>query len=140
MKPDRDEKNWARDKRRKSSAEYEYDHMKRGGAIRICPHCRKTCKDCVCADNPCKARPIQATPVLKGKDARTTFLKNMNAAVMTPERLKYLQSAAEASKNAEAAKDLCAQCGKLKNDSTMHHDAPGTNWGAALHWFQVKEK
>jgi hypothetical protein len=36
--------------------------------------------------------------------------------------------------------ELCAQCGKLKNDSTMHHDAPGTNWGAALHWFQVKEK
>jgi hypothetical protein len=38
------------------------------------------------------------------------------------------------------AAGLCAQCGKLKNDSTMHHDAPGTNWGAALHWFQVKER
>jgi uncharacterized UBP type Zn finger protein len=40
----------------------------------------------------------------------------------------------------ESNADLCAQCGKLKHDSTMHHDAPGTNWGAALHWFQGKEK
>jgi hypothetical protein len=35
--------------------------------------------------------------------------------------------------------ELCAACHHVKNDSTMHFDAKGTNWGAALHWFQVKE-
>jgi hypothetical protein len=46
------------------------------------------------------ARPIEPTPVLKGKDAKI-FVERMNAAVMTPERLKYLQSAGAASKKAE---------------------------------------
>jgi hypothetical protein len=36
--------------------------------------------------------------------------------------------------------ELCAACHHVKNDSTMHHDAPGTNWGAALHWFQAQER
>jgi hypothetical protein len=36
--------------------------------------------------------------------------------------------------------ELCAACHHVKNDSTMHFDAKGTNWGAALHWFQGKEK
>jgi hypothetical protein len=47
------------------------------------------------------ARPIEPTPALKGKDARI-FAEKMNAAVMTPERLKYLQSAAASSKRAES--------------------------------------
>ncbi len=47
------------------------------------------------------ARPIQPTPVLKGKDAKM-FAEKMNAAVMTPERLKYLQAAGESSKRAES--------------------------------------
>jgi hypothetical protein len=38
--------------------------------------------------------------VLKGKDAEV-FLKKMNAAVMTDERLEWLRSAAEESKRAE---------------------------------------
>lgn len=46
------------------------------------------------------ARPIEATPMLKGKDAQV-FLEKMNAAVMTPERLKWLQSVAEQSRRAE---------------------------------------
>jgi hypothetical protein len=46
---------------------------------------------------------------LSEREDNIAFLKNMNAAVMTPERLKYLQSAAEASKNAE----LHAEKGKV---------------------------
>jgi hypothetical protein len=46
------------------------------------------------------ARPIQPTPPLRGKDAKI-FSDKMNAAVMTPERLRYLEAAAEASKRAE---------------------------------------
>ena len=38
--------------------------------------------------------------ILTGKDAKK-FLEEMNAAVMTPERLKYLQECAEQSKKAE---------------------------------------
>lgn len=46
------------------------------------------------------ARPIEPTPVLKGKDAKD-FIKRMDAAVMTQERATYLRSAAEESKRAE---------------------------------------
>jgi hypothetical protein len=46
------------------------------------------------------ARPIQPTPPIKGRDAKI-FVEKMNAAVMTPERLTYLQNAAEQSKQAE---------------------------------------
>ena len=46
------------------------------------------------------ARPIEPTPVLKGKDAKD-FIERMDAAVMTRERLTYLRSAAEESKRAE---------------------------------------
>lgn len=34
---------------------------------------------------------------------------------------------------------LCLDCGHLKDDSRFHLDAPGTNWGAALHPFRGKE-
>lgn len=50
------------------------------------------------------ARPIQPTPVLKGKDARV-FLDRMNAAVMTPQRLQWLELAAKESKQAEKTKE-----------------------------------
>jgi hypothetical protein len=30
---------------------------------------------------------------------------------------------------------LCKDCGRSRNDSSMHLEAPGTNWGAALHSF-----
>jgi hypothetical protein len=46
------------------------------------------------------ARPIEPTPVLKGKDAKD-FIERMDAAVMTRERATYLRSAAEESKRAE---------------------------------------
>jgi hypothetical protein len=46
------------------------------------------------------ARPIEPTPVITGKDAKE-FIAKMDAAVMTPERLTYLRSAAEESKRAE---------------------------------------
>ncbi len=46
------------------------------------------------------ARPIEATPVLKGKDAKD-FLREMNSAVMTEERLRWLRSVAEESKQVE---------------------------------------
>jgi hypothetical protein len=46
------------------------------------------------------ARPIEPTPALKGNDAKI-FLRRMNDAVMTPERLEWLKSAAEESKRAE---------------------------------------
>lgn len=46
------------------------------------------------------ARPIEATPVLKGKDAKV-FIKRMNTAVMTPEHLRWLETAAAESKLAE---------------------------------------
>jgi hypothetical protein len=32
---------------------------------------------------------------------------------------------------------VCADCHHPKDDSRFHHDAPGTNWGAALHWFKT---
>lgn len=43
---------------------------------------------------------IQATPILKGNDAKV-FLQRMNDAVMTPERLRWLQQVAEESRQAE---------------------------------------
>lgn len=46
------------------------------------------------------ARRIEATPVLKGNDAKE-FLRRMDAAVLTEERLEWLQSAAEESKRVE---------------------------------------
>ncbi len=49
------------------------------------------------------ARPIEPTPVLKGKDAKD-FAQKMNAAVMTPERLAWLRATAEESKRAESNK------------------------------------
>ncbi len=52
------------------------------------------------------ARPIEPTPVLKGKDAKA-FLARMEAAVMTPERLSWLESIAAESKRAEN-RDACA--------------------------------
>jgi len=49
------------------------------------------------------ARPIEPTPVLKGKDAKV-FLERMNSAVMTPEHLRWLESIAVESKRAENRK------------------------------------
>lgn len=49
------------------------------------------------------ARPIEATPVLRGKDAKE-FLSRMNAVVMTAERREWLESAARESKEAESKK------------------------------------
>lgn len=46
------------------------------------------------------ARPIEPTPILKGKEAKE-FIEKMDAAVMTKERLTYLHSAAEESKRAD---------------------------------------
>jgi hypothetical protein len=49
------------------------------------------------------ARPIEPTPVLKGRDAKI-FIERMDAAVMTPERLRWLESIAAESKRAEDRK------------------------------------
>lgn len=49
------------------------------------------------------ARPIAPTPAIKGKDA-TEFRTRMENAVMTPERLKWLQAVAAESKRAENGK------------------------------------
>lgn len=49
------------------------------------------------------ARPIESTPVLKGKDAKA-FLHATASVVITSERLEYLRSAAEQSKRAEHPK------------------------------------
>jgi hypothetical protein len=46
------------------------------------------------------ARPIEPTPVITGKEAKE-FLIKMDAAVMTQDRLTYLQSAALESKRAD---------------------------------------
>ncbi|VVB53002.1 Uncharacterised protein [uncultured archaeon] len=46
------------------------------------------------------AKPIEATPILKGKDARA-LLARLNSAVMTPERMQYLESLAAESKRSE---------------------------------------
>jgi hypothetical protein len=46
------------------------------------------------------AKPIEATPVLKGKDAEK-FLREMNSAVMTDDRHRWLESVAAESKAAE---------------------------------------
>lgn len=59
------------------------------------------------------ARPIEPTPVLKGKDAKV-FLERMNAAVMTPERLRWLESIAAESRRAENRKWMCASTGSLR--------------------------
>jgi hypothetical protein len=49
------------------------------------------------------ARPIEATPVLRGKDAEV-FLRQMNSAVMTLERQRWLESVATESKRVEKKK------------------------------------
>jgi hypothetical protein len=50
------------------------------------------------------ARPIEPTPVLKGKDAKV-FIDRMDSAVMTPKRLEWLNSAAEESKRVEKKRE-----------------------------------
>lgn len=35
--------------------------------------------------------------------------------------------------------ELCIDCHHPKDDPNFHLDAPGTNWGAALHWFKAKK-
>lgn len=46
------------------------------------------------------AKPIEMTPVLKGKDARD-FRARMDAVVVTDERLAWLRTVAEESKRVE---------------------------------------
>jgi hypothetical protein len=46
------------------------------------------------------AKPIEATPVLRGKDAQV-FLTRMNSAVVSTQRLAWLRSVAVESKQAE---------------------------------------
>jgi hypothetical protein len=46
------------------------------------------------------ARPIEATPVLKGKDAKS-FLKSVRSVVVTGQRMEYLKATAEKSRKAE---------------------------------------
>lgn len=43
---------------------------------------------------------------------------------------------AERCEAGDAPASLCADCGKPESDSGMHFEAPGTNWGAALHHFR----
>jgi hypothetical protein len=38
------------------------------------------------------------------------------------------------------AEPLCKACGRPQGDSRYHHDAPRTNWGAALHWFEKPDE
>jgi hypothetical protein len=50
------------------------------------------------------ARPIEPTPVLKGKDAEV-FLQDMRMdEAVSPDRLRWLETVAEASKSAEGKK------------------------------------
>lgn len=37
---------------------------------------------------------------------------------------------------ATAPEPLCTDCGHPKMDAKFHLDAPGEDWGAALHWFK----
>lgn len=46
------------------------------------------------------ARPIEVTPVLKGKDAKR-FLKSVRGVVVTRERMEWLRATSEKSKRAE---------------------------------------
>jgi hypothetical protein len=49
------------------------------------------------------ARPIEATPVVKGKDAEV-FLRRMERVVVTEKRMAFLKTAALQSKKAERDK------------------------------------
>ena len=49
------------------------------------------------------ARPIEVTPVLKGKDAKL-FLQQTRSVVVTEERIEWLKTVAEQSKKAEKNK------------------------------------
>jgi hypothetical protein len=46
------------------------------------------------------ARPIEVTPVLKGKDARV-FIEKTQSVVVTEERIQWLKAVAEQSRKAE---------------------------------------
>lgn len=54
------------------------------------------------------ARPIEVTPVLKGKDAKN-FLTALRNVVVTKERIEWLKCVSEKSRRAEKkeAKELC---------------------------------
>lgn len=56
------------------------------------------------------ARPIEVTPVLKGKDAKS-FLRSVRSVVVTSERMEFLKSASEKSKKAEqkGSRTLCVR-------------------------------
>ena len=49
------------------------------------------------------ARPIESTPVLKGKDA-AAFLRQTRDVTVTPERREWLESLAKQSRKAESQK------------------------------------
>jgi len=55
------------------------------------------------------ARPIEATPVLKGKDAKS-FLKSVRSVTVTGQRMEYLRATAEKSRRAERRSNR-ALCG-----------------------------
>ncbi len=63
------------------------------------------------------------------------------------ERLRALLAASESrpfeapfedqGKQGKPAEPSCADCGHPASDSSYHFEAPGTNWGAALHHFRA---
>lgn len=55
------------------------------------------------------ARPIEVTPVLKGKDAKA-FLTSLKEVVVTKERLAWLKSVSEKSKRAEKKENKESLC------------------------------
>lgn len=55
------------------------------------------------------ARPIERTPVLKGKDAKA-FLTALRRVVVTKERMEWLKSVSEKSKRAEKKENKESLC------------------------------
>jgi hypothetical protein len=49
------------------------------------------------------ARPIEVTPILKGKDARV-FIEETRSVIVTAERIEWLKAVAAQSKKAEKKK------------------------------------
>ena len=68
------------------------------------------------------------------KECRTSQTDNLP--VYCDRRLELMREVYRTRHADQPAAPLCADCGHPESDSRFHLEAPGTNWGAALHHFR----
>lgn len=94
---------------------------------------------------PADPAPVQPAPPQELKNpTRTCVCDGENKCLKHAAEEQQLRGAKGFGAEAESAPapeprlpfPPCADCGHVKDDPHFHFDAPGDNWGAALHWFR----